>query len=161
MAVSLSPKNENPSCTCGYAKFWHTNFGTQGCDECSCQNFVDACPKAAEPSAQPAGSEPRKLRAEIGLLNIPTVTRATGRTIPDLTKREHVCEYQGSIKPAAPASPLTAEQGKAMRAVLAQEQAIVICRELYDRFMMGGWEPQDAHTQCVRWLLDFAEQVGK
>lgn len=27
----------------------------------------------------------------------------------------------------------------------ADELVIEICRELYDRFVMGGWEPQDAH----------------
>lgn len=31
--------------------------------------------------------------------------------------------------------------------------AITICRELYDRFIMGGWEPQDAHQE-VQWILD-------
>ena len=25
--------------------------------------------------------------------------------------------------------------------------AIDLARELYDRFVMGGWEPQDAHAQ--------------
>lgn len=28
----------------------------------------------------------------------PMMKRATGRTIPDLTKREHVCEYQNTMK---------------------------------------------------------------
>ena len=27
-----------------------------------------------------------------------------------------------------------------------------ICRELYDRFVMGGWEPQDAHAQIAALL---------
>ena len=42
------------------------------------------------------------LMAEIDkkyLADIPYVKRATGRTIPDLTGREHVCEYQSSVKP--------------------------------------------------------------
>jgi hypothetical protein len=30
-------------------------------------------------------------------LDIPMVKRATGRTIPDMTKREHVCEWQNSV----------------------------------------------------------------
>ena len=29
---------------------------------------------------------------------VPMVTRSTGRTIPDLTKREHVCEWQGAVE---------------------------------------------------------------
>lgn len=32
------------------------------------------------------------------------------------------------------------------QAVAATDDLVIeICRELYDRFMMGGWEPQDAH----------------
>ena len=42
------------------------------------------------------------------LRSIPTVRRATGRTIPDLTKREHVCEYQSAVKSADPATPSAA-----------------------------------------------------
>jgi hypothetical protein len=29
---------------------------------------------------------------------------------------------------------------------------MMIARELYDRFVMGGWEPQDAYPQIRRWL---------
>lgn len=29
--------------------------------------------------------------------NIPLIKRATGRTVPDLTGREHVCEYQTRV----------------------------------------------------------------
>jgi hypothetical protein len=44
--------------------------------------------------------------AEIGSLTaklrgIPFVLRPTGRTIPDLTGREHVCEWQSNVRPAA------------------------------------------------------------
>lgn len=35
---------------------------------------------------------------------IPWVTRATGRTIPDLTGREHVCKYQDVVRPALSSS---------------------------------------------------------
>ena len=31
-----------------------------------------------------------------------------------------------------------------------QNLAMVICRELYDRFVIGGWEPQDAHECVIR-----------
>lgn len=31
---------------------------------------------------------------------VPIVQRATGRAIPDLTKREHVCEYQKQVASA-------------------------------------------------------------
>ena len=44
------------------------------------------------------------------LRSIPTVRRATGRTIPDLTKREHVCEYQSAVKSADPATPGAADR---------------------------------------------------
>jgi len=41
-------------------------------------------------------------------------------------------------------------------AAAAQETAdqlvVEIARELYDRFVMGGWEPQDAYPQIERWL---------
>jgi hypothetical protein len=33
-----------------------------------------------------------------GSPEIPLVKRATGRTIPDLTGREHVCEYQSRVR---------------------------------------------------------------
>ena len=39
--------------------------------------------------------------------------RATGRTIPDLTKREHVCEYQSAVKSADPATPGAADRAAA------------------------------------------------
>src|SRR5258708_7447069 len=35
----------------------------------------------------------------------------------------------------------------------AQEQLVIeIARELYDRFVMGGWEPQDAYPQIREWM---------
>jgi hypothetical protein len=34
----------------------------------------------------------------------------------------------------------------------SNELVIEIARELYDRFVMGGWEPQDAYPQIERWL---------
>jgi hypothetical protein len=46
---------------------------------------------------QVAPPKERKLRAEVGCNPIPMVLRSTGRTIPDLTKREHVCEYQAPL----------------------------------------------------------------
>ena len=33
-----------------------------------------------------------------------------------------------------------------------EELVIEIARELYDRFVMGGWEPQDAYPQIREWL---------
>jgi hypothetical protein len=30
-----------------------------------------------------------------------------------------------------------------------KEAAIDIARETYDRFVMGGWEPQDAHAEIA------------
>jgi len=32
--------------------------------------------------------------------------------------------------------------------------AIDIAREMYDRFVMGGWEPQDAHAQLQEMLRE-------
>jgi hypothetical protein len=37
-----------------------------------------------------------------------------------------------------------------------QQLAVDICRELYDRFVMGGWEPQDAHSQVLAMLAGAA-----
>jgi len=34
----------------------------------------------------------------------------------------------------------------------SEELVIEIARELYDRFVMGGWEPQDAYPQIRYWL---------
>lgn len=34
-----------------------------------------------------------------------------------------------------------------------EDLVITIARELYDRFMMGGWEPQDAYPQIREWLM--------
>jgi hypothetical protein len=39
-------------------------------------------------------------------------------------------------------------------APLSELLVIEICRELYDRFMMGGWEPQDAHDWLRRKLAE-------
>ena len=46
--------------------------------------------------------------------------------------------YAEDLEGQAPAQPLTPEQA-------ARE----ICRELYDRFVMGGWEPQNAHAEAA------------
>lgn len=32
--------------------------------------------------------------------------------------------------------------------------ARLICKELYDRFVMGGWEPQDCHEYVQHFLED-------
>lgn len=37
-------------------------------------------------------------------------------------------------------------------AVSEEELVIEIGRELYDRFVMGGWEPQEAYPQIREWL---------
>ncbi len=37
------------------------------------------------------------LEFDLKQLNIPMVLRPTGRTIPDLTKREHICEWQSNL----------------------------------------------------------------
>ncbi len=42
--------------------------------------------------------------------DIPMVLRPTGRTIPDLTKREHVCEWQNTIMPKD--APAPAQDGE-------------------------------------------------
>ena len=55
--------------------------------------------------------------------------------------------YAQSLKQAAaPAEPV-ADPSK-------EELVIEIARELYDRFVMGGWEPQDAYPQIREWLRD-------
>jgi len=46
-----------------------------------------------------------------------------------------------------------------MRMAELRMLAIELCRELYDRFMMGGWEPQDAHSHVEGWLARFGEQI--
>jgi hypothetical protein len=49
----------------------------------------------------------------------------------------------GQIGAAAPSGERTAE-----------ELVVEIARELYDRFVMGGWQPQDAYPQIRRWLSE-------
>jgi hypothetical protein len=41
----------------------------------------------------------------------------------------------------------------------AEQFAIDICRELYDRFVMGGWEPQDAHRQAIEMFNDATAEL--
>ena len=56
-----------------------------------------------------------------------------------------VAEYRTSSKvTTAPTEPF-ADPSK-------EELVIEIARELYDRFVMGGWEPQDAYPQIRKWL---------
>ena len=58
-----------------------------------------------------------------------------------------VAEYRTSSGvTTAPAEPV-ADSSK-------EELVIEIARELYDRFVMGGWEPQDAYPQIREWLRD-------
>jgi hypothetical protein len=34
-----------------------------------------------------------------------------------------------------------------------------IARELYDRFVMGGWSPEDAYEQIDAWLAESGERL--
>jgi hypothetical protein len=46
---------------------------------------------------------------------------------------------------------------KAVAQTIEAEQVVIeIARELYDRFVMGGWEPQDAYPQIRAWLDVFS-----
>jgi hypothetical protein len=38
-----------------------------------------------------------------------------------------------------------------------EQLAVDLCRELYDRFMMGGWTPEDAHAETILRLQQWAE----
>ena len=53
-----------------------------------------------------------------------------------------------------PASSLPGEGTPDQGWVSREELVITIARELYDRFVMGGWEPQDAYPQ-IREMLGF------
>lgn len=53
--------------------------------------------------------------------------------------------YAHSLKQAAVPTEPFADPSK-------EELVIEIARELYDRFVMGGWEPQDAYPQIRKWL---------
>jgi hypothetical protein len=47
------------------------------------------------------------------------------------------------------------EDSRAEKEARRQEELVTeIARELYDRFVMGGWEPQDAHEQIREWLAE-------
>jgi hypothetical protein len=50
---------------------------------------------------------------------------------------------------ALPASPATGDA----------DLAVELCRELYDRFMMGGWEPQDAHDYVRSALAEHTREL--
>src|SRR5579885_3328107 len=39
----------------------------------------------------------------------------------------------------------------------AGELAIELCRDLYDRFVMGGWQPLDAHDRTTMKIEDWAD----
>lgn len=39
-----------------------------------------------------------------------------------------------------------------------RKAAIDLCRELYDRFIMGGWEPQDAHDEAAQIIAEHAPE---
>lgn len=47
-------------------------------------------------------SEYARAVTQLAALVPPMVLRPTGRAIPDMTKREHVCEYQAEIRETAP-----------------------------------------------------------
>lgn len=38
-----------------------------------------------------------------------------------------------------------------------EQLAVDLCRELYDRFVMGGWSPEDAHAETVSRLRGWSE----
>lgn len=77
-----------------------------------------------------------------------------GKTIAVYTYFCNQCAYQfmspDVIEPAAP------EPTKETTTILPAEQLVIdLARELYDRFVMGGWEPQDAYPQ-IRAMLKAA-----
>ena len=60
--------------------------------------------------------------------------------------------YAQSLKQAAAPTEPVADPSK-------EELVIEIARELYDRFVMGGWEPQDAYPQIRKWLRSRGEAM--
>lgn len=52
--------------------------------------------------------------------------------------------------------------GQVSTAASAEQHAVELGRELYDRFVMGGWEPQDAHKYIENTLIEYAtSRVGE
>jgi hypothetical protein len=45
-----------------------------------------------------------------------------------------------------------AYEDQRVRVVVDELVVREIARELYDRFVMGGWEPEDAYPQIRKWL---------
>lgn len=92
---------------------------------------------------------------------IPMVERATGRTIPDLTKREHVCEWQQSITPRAqevPTDRVSLEKCDAFPV----DACIAEMEENYQAYMKdGAVVSASALNLCkgiVRYYADQADQ---
>jgi hypothetical protein len=76
---------------------------------------------------------------------IPMVKRATGRTIPDLTGREHVCEWQhGMTDRAVNEVSIPAIKEKEMSdeivtfAALPDRMFCIVCRAALDPVIVGG-----------------------
>src|ERR1035441_7398015 len=36
---------------------------------------------------------------------------------------------------------------------------VELCRELYDRFVMGGWQPQDAYAETKERVINFTRRI--
>jgi hypothetical protein len=44
---------------------------------------------------------------------------------------------------------------------LLNDLVIDLARETYDLFVMGGWEPQDAHLKIRLRVLRFLDEINK
>ena len=96
------------------------------CSDCGLENYPHDC--IAELKRQLA-----EMKAKC-----PLVKRATGRIIPDLTGREHVCEWQGKVKVHSDLSMLDWFPGMAMQGILTADtkenhSADVVARFAYDQ----------------------------
>jgi len=59
--------------------------------------------------------------------------------------------------PADPECSPCARDCPECRTEMIDYLAIEIARELYDRFVMGGWEPQDGHAYLRAKLSEIAD----
>jgi hypothetical protein len=77
-----------------------------------------------------------------------------------LTRNSFYCEPGGSLVVDLNAALECLEEfGQAASEITrhpSEQLVIDLARELYDRFAMGGWEPQDAH-QMIRDMLAASE----
>jgi|SRR5581483_4969012 len=118
------------------------------------------CPRCGWECRVLEASAPRQetaappISAESNSVTFGAVPKFVGTVTPIGAESQRTCNPRSTSGVSAPALPKGAASSTREE---AGELAIELCRDLYDRFVMGGWEPLDAHDRTTMKIEDWAD----